>query len=66
VNFIGARDKLQAFISGKGGFNANSITRNVDYLITNTPDSGSSKNRKARDLGIPVISEADFMAMAGD
>ena len=37
----------------------------TDYLINNDVNSASSKNRKARELNIPVISEEDFMELAG-
>ena len=39
---------------------ATSITKKVKYLITDNPDSGSSKNVKAKELGVTVISEDDF------
>lgn len=37
-----------------------------DYLITDDPDSGSSKNKKAKKLGIPVLTEADFRVILGE
>lgn len=42
------------------GWSVGTVTSNTKYLVTDTPDSGSSKNRKARELGIPVISEEEF------
>ena len=40
---------------------ASSVTKKVDYLVTDNPDSGSSKNEKAKTLGIPVINEETFL-----
>ena len=37
----------------------------TDYLITNTPDSGTVKNRKAEQLGVKKITEAEFNIMIG-
>lgn len=38
----------------------------AEYLITDDPDSGSSKNKKAKKLGIPVLTEADFRVILGE
>lgn len=48
-----------------GGKVTGSVTGKTDYLINNDVNSASSKNRKARELNIPVISEEDFMELAG-
>ena len=40
-----------------------SVTSKTNYLINNDLTSGSSKNRKARELGIPIISEDEFIEM---
>ena len=42
-----------------------SVTRDLSYLVTNDPESGSSKNLKAKKLGIPVISEDEFIKIVG-
>ena len=66
VDFPGKRAALQAYISSLGGYNASSVTNRVDYLITNDTESGSAKNKSAAALGVKVISEDEFLEMAGD
>ena len=51
------RDHFKSFIEDHGGKVAGSVSKNTDYLVTNDPGSGSSKNRKARELGVMVIDE---------
>lgn len=58
------REELQNFIESLGGRTAGSVSKNTDYLINNDLESTSGKNKKAAELGIPVISEDDFIAMA--
>ena len=60
------RQALVALIESEGGKTASSVSRNTDYLINNDTASTSGKNKKAKELGIPVISEEEFLAMAGD
>ena len=62
VNY-GTRDAFFALIQSNGGKTATSVTRGVDYLITNTPYSGTVKNRRARELGAKVISEREFFEL---
>ena len=59
------RNALKAAISREGGKVAGSVSGNTDYLITNDPESGSSKNRKARELGVSIITEEEIMEMLG-
>ena len=42
-----------------------SVSAKTDYLINNDVNSGSGKNKKAKALGVPIISETDFMKMSG-
>ena len=55
------RDALKAEIEANGGKVAGSVSAKTSYLINNDITSNSGKNKKARDLGIPVISENDMI-----
>lgn len=44
---------------------AGSVSSKTDYLINNDTTSNSSKNQKAKELGIPIISEEDFINITG-
>lgn len=55
------RDELSAFIKNLGGKVTGSVSKNTDYLINNDVNSTSAKNNKAKELGIPIISEQIFM-----
>lgn len=61
LNHFQNRKELQELIEGRGGKVTGSVTGKTDYLINNDTMSNSSKNKKARELGIPVISEEDFL-----
>ena len=53
VHHFANRDALKAYIEERGGKVTGSVTSKTDYLINNDADSTSSKNRKAKELGIP-------------
>lgn len=57
------RNQLKAVIESKGGKVTGSVTSKTSYLINNDTTSSSSKNRKARELGIPILSEEDVLKM---
>ncbi|MBR1815463.1 MAG: NAD-dependent DNA ligase LigA [Lachnospiraceae bacterium] len=57
------RDELKKLIEDRGGKVAGSVSSKTDYLINNDVTSNSSKNKKAKDLGIPIISEEDFLKL---
>ena len=57
------REELKRFIEDRGGKAAGSVSAKTSYLINNDTASSSSKNKKARELGVPVISEEEFLAM---
>mgnify|MGYP002170535020 FL=1 len=60
------RKELQEKIESLGGKAAGSVSAKTSYLINNDVTSNSSKNKKARELGIPILSEADFLNMIGE
>ena len=64
INF-GNRTELQNLIESKGGKVSGSVSAKTSYLINNDVASTSGKNKKAKDLGIPIISEEDFLKMIG-
>lgn len=63
VNHYQNRDALKADIEAHGGKVVGSVSSKVNYLINNDINSTSSKNKKAKSLNIPIISEEDFLAM---
>ena len=56
-----SRKDLQTKIESLGGKCAGSVSKNTSYLINNDTESSSSKNVKAKQLGVPIISEEDFI-----
>ena len=63
LNHYENRDALIEFIESLGGKVISSVSSNVDYLINNDVTSTSTKNKKAHELNIPIISEDDFNNM---
>jgi DNA ligase (NAD+) len=57
------RSDAQAIVKEKGGSVKSSVVKGLSYLVTNDTSSGSSKNLKAKELGIPVINEEEFLAL---
>lgn len=57
------RKELQEKIEELGGKVTGSVSKNTDYLINNDAESSSSKNKKAKELNIPIISESDFLGL---
>lgn len=55
-----SRAELKSVIESHGGKVASSVSKNTDFLINNDPESSSSKNKTAAQLGIPVITEKEF------
>ena len=63
VEHFANRKELQAVIEAEGGKAAGSVTSKTAYLINNDTTSNSSKNKKAKELGILIISEEEFLKM---
>ena len=63
VEHFANRKELQTLIESKGGKATGSVTSKTTYLINNDVNSTSSKNKKARELGIPILSEEDFLKL---
>ena len=59
------RDAFKAYVEKNGGKVAGSVSKKTDYLVNNDTESTSSKNVKARELGIPILSEEAFLARFG-
>ena len=63
---FGSRNKFLEFAKEHGYESKTGVTKDLTYLVTNDIKSGSSKNRKAKELGVKVISEDDFMKLIND
>ena len=63
LNYFANRNELKEEIEKRGGKVTGSVTGKTDYLINNDTASSSSKNKKAKELGIPIISEEDFLKL---
>ena len=57
------RKELQEYIESKGGKVTGSVTSKTDYLINNDIMSSSSRNKKAKELGVEIITEDMFLEM---
>ena len=58
-------DEFKAYVEANGGKVAGSVSKKTDYLVNNDFLSNSSKNQKAKELGIPIISEDEFIERFG-
>lgn len=63
VHHFANRAEVKEEIEKRGGKVTGSVTSKTNYLINNDVNSTSSKNRKARDLNVPIISEEEFLNM---
>ena len=63
LNHYKNRDELVSIIEQLGGKVSGSVSAKTNYLINNDTESNSSKNKKAKELGIPIISEGEFIQM---
>ena len=60
-----SRTELKKEIDAQGGKVAGSVSKNTSYLVTNNPESGSSKNKAAAELGVKIITEDEIRTMLG-
>lgn len=60
---IGSRSKCEELVIANGGTVLSGVKKNLDFLVTDDTESSSSKNKKAKELGIPVITSFEFKAM---
>lgn len=65
VNIFNNRNEIKTKIEELGGKVTGSISKKTDFLINNEIESTSSKNKKAKELNIPIITEEDFIEMIG-
>ena len=63
VTHFANRKELQSVIEARGGKATGSVTSKTTYLINNDVTSNSSKNKRAKELGIPILSEEDFLKL---
>lgn len=63
VEHFANRKELQEVIEARGGKATGTVTAKTTYLINNDVKSNSSKNKKAKELGVPILSEADFLKL---
>lgn len=59
------RADAEQLVKKNGGMAKSSVTKDLSYLVTNDTQSGSSKNIKAQQFGIPIIDEKQFLQMLG-
>ena len=59
------RDEFKTYVEAQGGKVTGSVSKKTTYLVNNDLESASSKNRKAKELNIPIISEDMFVEMFG-
>ena len=62
VHHFKNRNELKAYIEARGGKVAGSVSGSTSFLINNDVTSTSGKNKKAKELGIPILSEDDFLS----
>lgn len=63
---FGSRDEFKEYVEGLGGKVVSAVSKNTDYLVNNESSSLSSKNVKARELGVKVITEEDFLNIVNE
>lgn len=59
------RDDFKAYVERQGGKVAGSVSGKTAYLVSNDGESNSSKTKKAKELGVPILSEEEFVSRFG-
>lgn len=62
VHTFANRAAFKEYVESKGGKVTGSVSKKTDYLVNNDAQSNSEKNRKAQALGVPIITEDEFLA----
>ena len=57
------RDEFIAFVEQNGGKVSGSVSKKTSYLVNNDVFSNSSKNKKAKELGVPIVNEKEFKTL---
>ena len=65
VHVFKNRNEFKKYVEENGGAVAGSVSKKTSYLVNNDVTSNSSKNKKAKELGIPIISEDQFIEQFG-
>lgn len=65
VNHFANRNAFKTYVESQGGTVTGSVSKKTDYLINNDTQSTTSKNAKAKALGIPILSEDEFINRYG-
>lgn len=60
------RKELEELVAKNGGTSKSGVTSKLSYLVTDDTESGSTKNKKAKEFGIPVITSVEFLKMVGE
>jgi DNA ligase (NAD+) len=60
------RNEAEERVKALGAAAKSSVVKDLSFLVTNDPESGSGKNKKALAWGIPIIDEAQFLALLAD
>ena len=65
VEVLRNREELKKLIEENGGKLVSAVSTKTNYLVTNTPDSGTAKNKTAKKLNIPIITERELLKLCG-
>lgn len=66
LDYFGSQERITEIVEELGGKVVSGVSKNTDYLINNDINANSAKNKKAKELGIPIIGEMDFIRLFCD